>query len=90
MSAPKGVTYPLGFRAAGAACGLKKNGAADVALVVSDQEAAAAGIFTRNIVKGHSLQLCQRQPLRCRCLLRQLVLRRSCTRLASGACACLC
>ena len=60
MFTSKGVTYPKGFRAAGAACGLKKNGNADVALVVSDAPAAAAGIFTRNVVKGHSLQLCQR------------------------------
>jgi glutamate N-acetyltransferase/amino-acid N-acetyltransferase len=59
MSATKGVTYPLGFRAAGAACGLKKNGNPDVALVASDRPAAAAGIFTRNVVKGHSLQLCR-------------------------------
>ncbi len=60
MSTQKGVTYPKGFRAAGAACGLKKNGNADVALVVSGTPAAAAGIFTRNVVKGHSLQLCRK------------------------------
>ena len=56
----KGVTYPKGFRAAGAACGLKKNGNPDVALVVADRPCAAAGIFTRNVVKGHSLQLTQK------------------------------
>ncbi len=56
----KGVTYPRGFRAAGAACGLKKNGNPDVALVVADVPCATAGIFTRNVVKGHSLQLTQK------------------------------
>lgn len=55
--AQKGVTYPLGFRAAGAACGLKKNGNPDVALVAAGGLCAAAGIFTRNVVKGHSLLL---------------------------------
>jgi glutamate N-acetyltransferase / amino-acid N-acetyltransferase len=53
------ITLPLGYKAAGVACGLKKNGSLDLALLVSDQPAAAAGVFTRNIVKGHSLQLSQ-------------------------------
>ncbi len=39
---------PLGFRFAGAACGLKKNRAADLALVVSDRPCSAAATFTRN------------------------------------------
>lgn len=60
MNINKGVTYPKGFRAAGAACGLKKNGNADVALVVADNSCTVAGIFTRNVVKGHSLLLTQK------------------------------
>jgi glutamate N-acetyltransferase/amino-acid N-acetyltransferase len=55
----KGVTYPKGFTAAGIHAGLKKNGAPDLALVVSDRPAVVAGRFTRNIVKGHSLQVCR-------------------------------
>jgi glutamate N-acetyltransferase/amino-acid N-acetyltransferase len=51
-----GVTAARGFKAAGAACGLKKNGNRDLALVVSDVRATAAGIFTNNVVKGHSLR----------------------------------
>jgi glutamate N-acetyltransferase / amino-acid N-acetyltransferase len=43
-----GVTAPAGFRAAGVACGIKKSGALDVALLVSDGPAAAAGVFTTN------------------------------------------
>lgn len=54
-----GVTAPKGYRAAGVACGLKKNGLKDLAMVVSDVDATAAGIFTRNIVKGHSLKWSQ-------------------------------
>ena len=53
----KGVTYPQGYRAAGVACGLKKDGGLDLALVVSDVPAQAAGVFTRNVVTGHSLQV---------------------------------
>jgi len=52
-----GITAPEGFFAAGVACGLKKNGAKDLALVCSDSIAAAAGVFTTNLVKGHSLQV---------------------------------
>lgn len=51
------ITAPQGFLAAGVACGLKKNGQPDLALIISDRPAAAAGVFTQNVVKGHSLQL---------------------------------
>ncbi len=55
------ITYPKGFTAAGAACGLKKDGAPDLALVCCDTPAVCAGLFTRNVVKGHSLQLTARR-----------------------------
>ncbi len=48
---PGGVTAPRGFTAAGVAAGIK-NGKKDVALVVSDRPAAAAGVFTTNRVKA--------------------------------------
>ena len=51
-----GATFAKGFSAAGVACGLKKNGNPDLAVVVSDVPAAIAGVFTTNLVKGHSLQ----------------------------------
>jgi len=47
---------PLGYKASGVACGIKKNGKNDLALIVSDIPAEAAGVFTKNIVKGHSLK----------------------------------
>lgn len=56
-----GITAPMGFRASGVACGLKKNGQNDLAMVVSDTIAQAAGIFTTNKVKGHSLQWSKNQ-----------------------------
>lgn len=58
-SASRGVTAPLGYKASGVACGLKKNNAKDLAMVVSDAEAKTAGIFTTNVVKGHSLKWTQ-------------------------------
>ncbi|MGI6122695.1 MAG: bifunctional glutamate N-acetyltransferase/amino-acid acetyltransferase ArgJ [Acetivibrionales bacterium] len=51
----KGVTSPKGFLASGVACGLKKNGNKDLAMIISENDAVAAGIFTTNVVKGHSL-----------------------------------
>lgn len=41
-----------GFRFAGVACGLKESGRTDVALIVSDQPATAAAVFTTNRVKA--------------------------------------
>ena len=52
-----GVTAPEGFFATGVACGIKKNGKKDLAIVCSEDSAAAAGVFTTNLVKGHSLQV---------------------------------
>jgi glutamate N-acetyltransferase/amino-acid N-acetyltransferase len=47
------VTSPLGFRAAGAAAGIKASGNPDVAVVINDgPSAAAAGVFTSNRVKA--------------------------------------
>jgi len=47
-----GVTGPRGFAAAGLSCGLKKDGAPDLALVFSESPAIAAGVFTTNKVKA--------------------------------------
>jgi len=42
------VSAPAGFRAAGVACGIKKSGNLDLALIVSDRPASAAAVFTTN------------------------------------------
>jgi glutamate N-acetyltransferase/amino-acid N-acetyltransferase len=42
------VCAPSGFRAAGVPCGIKKSGAEDLALIVSDRPASAAAVFTLN------------------------------------------
>lgn len=52
-----GVTAPKGYTASGIACGLKKNGGKDLAIVMSENPAAVAGMYTKNVVKGHSLKL---------------------------------
>lgn len=52
-----GVTAPKGFKASGVTCGLKDGQKKDLAVICSDDIAVAAGVFTKNVVKGHSLQL---------------------------------
>ncbi len=46
----RGITAPVGFRAAGLHCGIKKRGLLDLALVVSDRSGPIAGVFTSNQV----------------------------------------
>jgi glutamate N-acetyltransferase/amino-acid N-acetyltransferase len=42
------VSAPAGFRATGVACGIKKSGGLDLALIVSDMPASSAAVFTTN------------------------------------------
>jgi glutamate N-acetyltransferase/amino-acid N-acetyltransferase len=44
------AALPLGFRFSATACGLKKTGALDLALLSSDTLASAAAVFTQNLV----------------------------------------
>ncbi|MBS5938686.1 bifunctional glutamate N-acetyltransferase/amino-acid acetyltransferase ArgJ [Clostridium sp.] len=49
----QGVTAPKGFLASGIHCGLKKNNfKLDLALIYSEVQANAAGVYTKNKVKG--------------------------------------
>lgn len=47
-----GITAPLGFKASGVACGIKKNGKKDLALIYSEVPALAAGMLTTNKFKA--------------------------------------
>ena len=51
------IQLPRGFRAAGEAVGLKRNGRRDMALLVSDQPATVAGVFTTNQVQSATVKL---------------------------------
>ncbi|MDX2216945.1 MAG: bifunctional ornithine acetyltransferase/N-acetylglutamate synthase [Oculatellaceae cyanobacterium bins.114] len=56
-----GVTAPKGYRAAGIAAGLKPSGAPDLALIVSDVEAIAAGVFTTTQVRAACVDYCRQR-----------------------------
>ena len=47
-----GVCAAKGFRAAGCAAGIKKDGSADMALIACDVPCTVAGTFTSNVVKA--------------------------------------
>ena len=46
-----GVTAPTGFQASGIHCGIRRDHT-DLALLVSEHEASAAAVFTRNLVQA--------------------------------------
>ena len=46
------ITIPEGFTAGGIAAGVKESGRLDLALLVSEEPAAAAAVFTKNVVKA--------------------------------------
>jgi glutamate N-acetyltransferase/amino-acid N-acetyltransferase len=52
------LTVP-GFKSSAVAAGLKKDGALDVALIFSEKQATAAGVFTTNLVKAAPVVLSQ-------------------------------
>jgi glutamate N-acetyltransferase / amino-acid N-acetyltransferase len=54
-----GVTAPAGFRAAGVPARIKASGALDLALLVPDQPAAAAALFTTNQVQAAPVTVCR-------------------------------
>jgi glutamate N-acetyltransferase / amino-acid N-acetyltransferase len=56
---PGGVTAPKGYRAAGVTAGLKPSGQPDLALIVSEGEAIAAGVFTTSQVRAACVDYCR-------------------------------
>uniref|UniRef100_A0ACD5GQZ6 Uncharacterized protein n=1 Tax=Desertifilum tharense IPPAS B-1220 TaxID=1781255 RepID=A0ACD5GQZ6_9CYAN len=52
-----GITAPRGYRAAGITAGLKPSGQPDLALILSDVDAIAAGVFTTCIVRAYLRRL---------------------------------
>ncbi len=53
-TARSGITAPLGFRAAGIHCGVRRS-RPDLAMIVSDKPAVASAVYTRNLVKAAPL-----------------------------------
>lgn len=56
-----GITAPKGFKAAGITAGLKPSGAPDLALVFSETDAIAAGVFTTSHVRAACIDYCRQR-----------------------------
>jgi glutamate N-acetyltransferase/amino-acid N-acetyltransferase len=54
-----GVCSPQGFLASGVACGIKKNKALDLALILSEKDAEVAATFTTNQIKAAPVKVSQ-------------------------------
>jgi glutamate N-acetyltransferase/amino-acid N-acetyltransferase len=75
------ITAPLGFRAAGVACGVKPAGL-DLALLAADQGCAAAGVFTTNRAQAAPVLLSRRHLASG--LARAIVVNSGCANAATG------
>ncbi|MGD1805588.1 bifunctional ornithine acetyltransferase/N-acetylglutamate synthase [Dapis sp. BLCC M126] len=56
-----GVTAPKGYQATGIIAGLKPSGAADLALILSDVDAIAAGVLTTTQVRAACVDYCRQR-----------------------------
>ncbi|HTL90445.1 MAG TPA: bifunctional ornithine acetyltransferase/N-acetylglutamate synthase [Leptolyngbya sp.] len=54
-----GITAPKGYKAAGITAGLKPSGLPDLALIVSEVDAIAAGVFTTSQVRAACVDYCR-------------------------------
>ena len=55
-----GITAVQGIQAVGIHAGIKKDNLKDLALIVSDEPAVAAGVFTKNSVTAAPVILCRK------------------------------
>ncbi len=55
------VTAPRGYKAAGITAGLKPSGQPDLALIFSETEAIAAGVFTQSQVRAACVDYCRQR-----------------------------
>ena len=76
---------PRGFRYAAIACGLKKNGGLDLALIVSDKPATAAAVFTTNRVQAAPVQLSREHVRRAAGRMRAIVVNSGNANCSTGA-----
>ena len=79
-----GITAPQGFRAAGVACGIKATGL-DLALIVSDAPATAAGVFTTNRAQAAPIVVSREQLDRSGGRAAAIVVNSGCANACTGA-----
>lgn len=83
--APSEAALPRGFRFAATACGLKKTGALDLAILSSDVSASAAAVFTQNLVVAAPVVLSKKHLELSRGRMRAVVVNAGNANCATGA-----
>jgi glutamate N-acetyltransferase / amino-acid N-acetyltransferase len=83
--APPESALPKGFRFAATACGLKKTGALDLALISSDIPASAAAVFTQNLVVAAPVTLSKKNLRESKGHMRAVVVNAGNANCATGA-----
>jgi glutamate N-acetyltransferase/amino-acid N-acetyltransferase len=79
----RGVTAPLGFRAAGVHCGIKP-ASLDLAVIACETPATAAALFTTNVVKAAPVLLSQEHLSRSHGVARVVVINSGCANACTG------
>ena len=83
--APSEAALPKGFRFAATACGLKKTGALDLAILSSDVPASAAAVFTQNLVVAAPVTLSKKHLMESNGRMRAVVVNAGNANCATGA-----
>jgi glutamate N-acetyltransferase/amino-acid N-acetyltransferase len=83
--APTEAALPKGFRFAATACGLKKTGALDLAILSSDVPASAAAVFTQNLVVAAPVTLSKKHLAASKGRMRAVVVNAGNANCATGA-----
>jgi len=79
-----GVTTPRGFTAAGISAGIKANGNADLALLVSDPPARAAAVFTTNKVQAAAVLVSREHLAKSDGVVRAILVNSGCANACTG------
>jgi glutamate N-acetyltransferase / amino-acid N-acetyltransferase len=80
-----GVATPKGFRAAGVSAGIKaKTGALDLALLISDEPATAAAVFTTNLAQAAPVTVSREHLSRSGGVARAVVVNSGCANACTG------
>src|SRR5207253_948017 len=82
---PPESALPKGFRFTATACGLKKTGALDLALISSDVPASAAAVFTQNLVVAAPVTLSKKNLRASKGRMRAVVVNAGNANCATGA-----
>ena len=81
---PSEAALPRGYRFSATACGLKKTGALDLALLSSDVPASAAAVFTQNLVVAAPVVLSKRNLVASKGRLRAVIVNAGNANCATG------